>query len=309
MNHPESLTYIVTGATSFIGSRLIADLLSQGNKVYAVCRPNSKNISNLVPHDDLSIIQIDYDSIREIDKLIRKGDVFINLAWKGTNHEERNNEEINRTNIANTLDAMKAAKRMGCKLFVESGSQAEYGYMDEITDEKSPCNPFTAYGKAKLEVLKKCSLLAKNIEIGYLHLRIFSVYGGNDHDYTLFRTCLKGMKANQPISLSDCTQKWNFLYIDDAVSIIIALAKKLYSILKDGETEVVNVASRDTRQLSEFVIEMHRLLNSSSELKFGDYKADRLLSIIPSTDKLFSIIGKDHPIRDFKSGVLDSINE
>ncbi len=309
MNHTERLTYTVTGATSFIGSKLVAELLRQGNKVYAVCRPNSKKISNLSSHENLTIIHIDYDAIREIDKIIGDADVFINLAWKGTNHVERNNEVINRTNIANTLDAMKAAKRMGCSLFVESGSQAEYGYMEKVTDEESRCEPFSAYGKAKLEVLKRCSKLAKSIGIGYLHMRIFSVYGGNDHEYTLFRTCLKGMKDNTSISLSDCTQKWNFLYIDDAVSIIIALTRNLYSRLKEGETEVVNVASRDTRQLKEFVIEMKRLLNSSSELKFGDYKADRLLSIIPSTDKLFSIIGNEYPLRDFKAGVMASINE
>lgn len=309
MNLPERLTYIVTGATSFIGSKLVAELLSQGNKVYAICRPNSKKISSLTAHDNLRIIQIDYDSIREIDKIIGEGDVFINLAWKGNTHEGRNDEEINCSNIANTLEAMKAAKRMGCRLFVESGSQAEYGYMDEITDEKSPCNPFTAYGKAKLEVLKRCSLLAKNIGIRYLHLRIFSVYGRNDREYTLFRTCMSRMRSNEPISLSECTQKWNFLYIDDAVSIIIALTKKFYSKLKNGNTEVVNVASKDTRQLSEFVIEMKRVINSSSELKFGDYKADRLLSIIPSTDKLFSIISSDFPLRDFKAGVLTSLNE
>lgn len=307
MNEMELNTYVLTGATSFIGTNLARRLLAAGKRVYAICRPDSRNIQNLPKHKNLTLVNLDFDNIERLTEFIAEADVFVNLAWKGTTHEQRNNDEINRSNVGNTLKAMRVAKKIGCRLFVESGSQAEYGYMEGITDENAECKPFSAYGKAKLETLRECSRLASELGIGYLHLRIFSVYGGGDHQYTLFKTCLSKMVKNEPISLTECSQMWNFLYIGDAVAIIDELIKKLTPVLASGKTEVVNVASKDTRQLRDFVVEMKTLLDSESKLNFGEVKVDRLLSIMPSTEKLTSILDKDFKFKSFREGVDASL--
>lgn len=300
-------TFIISGATSFIGVKIVKDLLEGNNIVYALCRSNSKKLDYLPIDENLHIIEIEFDNIDQINKYIIRADIFINLAWKGASHEERDNDTINKTNIANTLKAMKVAKKIGCRMFVETGSQAEYGFMEATTDETAPCNPVSAYGRAKKEVQVQCQQLAKQIGIAYLHLRIFSIFGEQDHEYTLFKTCLNKMQLGEPIALSQGTQKWNFLYVDDASSIIIALIDRLFNILKPGQTEIVNVASRETRSLSEFVSSMKSIVNSESQLNFGEIKSERLLSIIPSTKKLFSIIGDSFPIRSFEEGVLTTI--
>lgn len=291
---------MITGATSFIGSALTRRLLEEGNRVYAVCRPDSPNISALPEGRGLTIIYADADNIQMIEEHVNHADIFINLAWKGTTHEQRDNEEINSKNVQNTLYAMKCASDLGCSLFVESGSQAEYGYQTSLTDESAVCQPFTAYGRAKLATMTECSRYAKRLEIRYLHLRIFSIYGPGDHPYTLISQCVDKMIRNEAIDLTEGSQTWNFLYIDDAVSIITALIDKCSRQLVPGETQVVNVASDDTRVLSHFIQEMKTVIGSESMLRFGAVKAQRLLSIIPDTSKLHTLIDpvKLHPFRE-----------
>ena len=295
--------YVITGATSFIGSKITRELLTRGDVVYAVCRPNSPNINVLPVDDNLKLIFADADNIETITNEITEADIFINLAWKGTNHLERDNENINRTNIANTLNAMRCAKSLNCDMFVETGSQAEYGYQYSLTDENAECNPFSAYGKAKLQTYLSCRELASEIGIKYVHLRIFSVYGEGDHDYTLFKSCLMKMLNNEPIDLTAGTQLWNFLYVDDAAKIIIGLMDNLTGMMQKGDTEIVNVASDDTRPLSEFISQMKLILKSDSQLKFGVIRPERLLSIIPNIKKLDMILGQNYEQHSFEDGV------
>ena len=44
-------------------------------------------------------------------------------------------------NIQYTLDAVRLAKRLGCKVFVGAGSQAEYGRYEGKLDAKVPVFP------------------------------------------------------------------------------------------------------------------------------------------------------------------------
>ena len=61
---------IVTGATSFIGVHLIKELLKQNYKVYAVVRPNSKNIERLPRHDNLVVLEVELSDTKDIISLI-----------------------------------------------------------------------------------------------------------------------------------------------------------------------------------------------------------------------------------------------
>lgn len=277
------MRYIITGSTSFIGVFLCRHLIEEGETVYAVCRTVS-NISRLPNSPNLHIIYADIADITTIREMIDIADIFINLAWGGSTQSKRNEFSIHSQNVSNTIKAIKTAKDLGCKLFVESGSQAEYGFHDEIIYENTPCCPVSAYGKAKLEVCNTGMLLSAQLGIKYVHLRIFSVYGENDHSYTLISNSLNKMLINAPLELSTCVQKWNFLYVVDAAKIIVLLAKKIYYQV-NVTNEIFNVASFDTRILRSYIEELKEITKSQSLLLYGAYQTDRLLSLSPSMAK------------------------
>lgn len=282
------MKFIITGATSFIGLELTDYLLANNHSVVAVCRPNSKGLSSIP--SEVEIVTAEMSDYGNLHNKISTADVFINLAWSGTGHDGRNVVDVQNENIIYTTAAMFAADKIGCKLFVEAGSQAEYGSTTEPQSEDTVCNPFSEYGKAKLKVKDELFKISEQIGIKYIHLRIFSIFGENDHPWTLVMSAIDKMLKNERVDLSPCTQNWNFLYVKDAVKIITKLCK--YAINTNGFTyEVYNIASRDSRILKDFVEEMRAITDSKSVLNYGAITPTNLVSLQPIISKMESATG------------------
>jgi len=273
-----------------IGIELCQYISSFGHKVYAVCREGSNGIKHLPVKENIKIVYSDLQHIHKIFKVIDKADIFINLAWSNTDHEGRNNTFLQLINVKYAKDAMHVANKLGCKLFVEAGSQAEYGYIQDLITEETPCNPKIEYGKAKLCVLKEGSELCNSIGLKYLHLRIFSIFGENDRPWTLIMSAINKMLNNEDIELSSCTQNWNYLYVADCAKQIYLLCNY---IIKDSNFRngIYHIASKDTRPLKEYVEEMKSVLKSSSVLKYGNFISVNQISLNPSVSKTDNAIG------------------
>ena len=279
------MRYVVTGATGFIGAEFIFTLLNAGNTVYAIGRNETKARTILPVSDSLNFVKAELSEFKDLDSKIPEADVFVNFAWDGITVSGRDMTDVQKLNIQYAKEAMQAAKRMGCSLFVETGSQAEYGIVNEVISEDTPCNPFSEYGKAKLALSKECDELSHAIGIRYLHLRIFSVFGLRDHEHTLIKTSMDKLQQNMPVDLSPCTQDWNFLYVKDAAKQIMLLCE--HAVQSESyQSEVFNIASDDTRVLKEYMLELKSVLHSTSELNFGAVQSARIVSLNPDINKL-----------------------
>ena len=187
------MVFFITGASSFIGVELCRYLSDNGHNIIAKSRRANENLEEITKDGHLEIFRADMHTLLEQAKDV-KADVFVHLAWAGTTHEERNNPAIHEENVRLSLEYVKLAKCMGCKLYVDASSQAEYGIVSGVITEDTPCNPVSAYGKGKLKMFKESSALTKKLGLKYVHLRILSVYGENDHPSTLIISSLKKLK-------------------------------------------------------------------------------------------------------------------
>ena len=300
-------TFVVTGATSFLGARLAGQLLAEGNKVYAVCRNNGKADTVLGRHERLLVVTASLDDYPTLAPAIGHADVFVHLAWEGTGHQGRNANDIQQANIQHADEAMQLARQLGCQLFVMAGSQAEYGTQLQRIDEQTACQPFSEYGKAKLEVCRRGFAFAEQQGMKYMHLRIFSLYGEGDHEWTLVMSSISRMLRNEPMPLSPCTQQWNFLYVGDAVRQIDLLC--LHALERsDFQHEIYNIASDDTRPLRSFVEDIKRLTRSDSELQFGAITPQQTVSLTPDMSKVRDAIHfvSQAPFDDIISKIIHS---
>lgn len=284
------MKFVITGGTGFIGQEVVNLLLEQGHHVYCVCRPNSPKIPLLPKNTNLKIVYATMSDYSTLSSKLLGADVMINMAWDGITREGRDFTDIQRDNINYALQAMDAAKSIGCKVFVETGSQAEYGITEGLIDETAPCHPFSDYGKAKLALKEEASKHAEKIKIKYLHLRIFSVYGENDHPWAMISSCTSKMLANEDVELSACLQNWNFLYVKDCAKQIVLLSEWAYDKMETPH-EVFNLASNDTRVLKSYIEDMYRLTESKSNLFFGKVIPRFLVSLNPDITKMKKAIG------------------
>lgn len=298
-------TIVITGATSFIGVHIIKEYLRHDCKVIGVVRSNSKNLNRLPSNDNLKIIKLDMNEIEKIlEKLEEiKVDIFYHLAWEGARVPYRDDSVLQNNNYECALKAMSVAKKLGSKIFIGSGSQAEYGKCNGKIDENYPTNPTTAYGKAKLKTYEVLRDMSKENNIKFIWTRIFSVYGVYDYKGSLVMNALYKMKINQDIELTECKQIWDFIYVEDVATIMYLLANVNCS---DG---IYNIASGDSRQLKEFVLEMKEICSSTSQLKFGTipYDSEGIVSFEPNVDKLKSNLGYSCKI-SFDEGIRKILN-
>ncbi|MDE6521752.1 MAG: NAD-dependent epimerase/dehydratase family protein [Muribaculaceae bacterium] len=278
------MKFIITGATSFLGKALVRLLTRRGDEVVAIGRRDNSIFPDNVEYRSLNMDE--YFRLTDVDK----ADVFINLAWAGTGHEGRNNNDIQNKNIVDSLEAIHIAKRLGCRVFIESGSQAEYGLACEMTSEKTECNPISEYGKAKLSLQKQAFELSRELEISYVHLRIFSLIGEEDHDWTLVMSVIEAMLHGKQIGLTACTQTWNFLYVEDAAKMIYAISKHFLK-LPSCHQAIYNIASDDTRPLKELVEVIREQAGSNGTCNYGAVRTNNLVSLNPDINSYLSDIG------------------
>lgn len=282
------MTFFITGASSFIGVELCRYLSDNGHSVIAMSRRENEHLEEIKKGGHLQVFRADMQSLFDKAKDV-KADVFVHLAWAGTTHDERNNPAVHKENVRLSLECVKLAKGMGSKLYMDAGSQAEYGLVHGKLTEETPCKPFSEYGKGKLKMYKESSVLTEELGLKYIHLRILSVYGEKDHDETLIKSVLKKLKVNEPIEMRSGGQKWNYVYVKDAARQIAEFSfHAMYD--EDFSQEVYNVCSNDTRKLQDFIVAMKDITGSTSELIFGGYNPEKDVNLNPDTKKTSSIV-------------------
>lgn len=292
---------VFTGSTSFLGLSVIKKLINDSsNVIYCLVRNESNNVSKLPKVPNLIVIPCDLEKIDRIDWKFGKIDCFVHFAWFGVGGSGRSNPDIQKSNLIMSTKLLTFANNLKSKYFIFAGSQAEYGNISQIKSEDSICNPVSEYGKAKLSFFKVASDTKFNNMV-FIHLRIFSVYGFGDHEHSLCNTAIKKFKCNKEMQLGPCTQQWNYLYIDDFSDIIIKLMERLPEIKTN---QIINIASSDTRCLKEYIYEIKKELNSSSNLMFGEKNPnpEGLIDLNPSIDKLKGLIG-DYKFTPFCDGI------
>ena len=282
------MVFFITGASSFVGVELCRYLVDNGHEVIAMSRKDNVHLNEIATFGKLHEFRSDMQDLVERATDLN-ADVFIHLAWAGTSHEERDNPAIHEENVKLSLEYVHLAKRMGCVLYVDAGSQAEYGIVPGVITEDTPCNPFSAYGKCKLKMYQESSVLTKQLCLKYIHLRILSVYGENDHEHTLIKTSLKKLKSGEPVEIHSGGQKWNYVYVKDAARQIAELS--IHAVNDTSfQREIYNIASNDTRKLQDFIVSMKGITDSSSELSFGGYNPESDVNLNPDTKKTASVV-------------------
>ncbi|MBN7573059.1 epimerase [Clostridium sp. 2-1] len=272
------MNILITGATGFIGTALCKEMTKGGHNVTAVIRPNSFKRQRLPK--EVSVIELPIDKLSEL-----KGsyDLFYHLAWNGSSGNDRNNFDIQNSNIQYTADAIRAAKRCGCHKFIGAGSQAEYGVVHGLCSEDTTVpNPFMMYGSAKLASYHMGRVLAEQLGIALVWPRIYSVYGIGENDGTLISYVIKSLKEGKVPELSACENMWDFMYITDCT--------KALRILGENEKVkgVYNISAGKPRILREFVEEIRDIVNQNSCIQFGAKEVDlkRTFWLEPDVTKL-----------------------
>lgn len=279
---------LVTGASGFLGSHLVRQLLVQGHEVIALLRESSQSprVSDWI--DQVKVVRGSFEDVPVIsEKLARDSfDVCFHLAWFGVTAEYRNDPSQIASNVAGSLQLWKLARESGCRHWVGLGSQAEYGPTDAVLHEDMVPRPVTAYGVAKLA---SGMLTGKMSEMaGMLHtwVRLLAVYGPGDDPKHLIPTVIETLLAGDRPALTSGEQRWDYLYVLDA-------ARALCRIAETEAAGTMNLACGETVVLRDLVTRIRDMVDPRLPIGFGEipYRPDQVMHLEADISRLRSATG------------------
>lgn len=259
-------TAVVTGPTGAIGIALCEKLLRENVTVYAVCRPGSSRIKDLPKATAIHVVECDAKELATLPQKMEgvSVDAFFHFAWAHTIGQGRNDMPAQIENIQSTIDAVRAAKALGCQVFLGAGSQAEYGRVEGLLKSDTPAFPENGYGMAKLCAGQMSRVEAKALDIDHVWVRILSVYGPHDGPMTMISGTIRKLLAGERPALTAGIQRWDYLYAGDA-------ADAFYLAACHGRNGAVYpLGSGQALPLKDYIIQMRDAIDPALPLGLGE---------------------------------------
>ena len=259
-------TAVVTGPTGAIGIALCEKLLRENVTVYAVCRPGSSRIKDLPKAAALHVVECDAKELATLPQKMEgvSVDAFFHFAWAHTIGRGRNDMPAQIENIQSSIDAVRAAKALGCQVFLGAGSQAEYGRVEGLLKSDTPAFPENGYGMAKLCAGQMSRVEAKALDIDHVWVRILSVYGPHDGPMTMISGTIRKLLAGERPALTAGIQRWDYLYAGDA-------ADAFYLAACHGRNGAVYpLGSGQAMPLKDYIIQMRDAIDPALPLGLGE---------------------------------------
>ena len=278
----------LTGATGFLGSKILRHLLREGHTVAALVRPESDlwRVRDCLAQTILIDGRVEEVSSWRDALADFQPQGVIHAAWDGVGNTERDNPR-QAENIVSTTRLAVLSAELGTSAFVGLGSQAEYGAANRIIDETAPTLPTTLYGMAKLAAGQMCEAICAQRGVRFAWIRIFSTYGPGDNGGWLFPYILSALQKGERPSLTTCEQRWDYLYGEDAASAIAGVA------LTAGAEGVFNLGSGQAPPLKETVEMLRDLAAPGAELGFGEvsFRKDQVMHLQADIARLTKATG------------------
>jgi nucleoside-diphosphate-sugar epimerase len=212
----------LTGAFGFIGSHLIPALKSSGCDVAATLGPGES-----APSHTERVFSADISTGDGIEAALDGVDAVIHLAARNHVLKETATDplaEYRRVNVEGTRNVIRAASRLGVKLFVHFSSVKAMGEgSDAIYDESFSCAPATPYGISRMESEAVVREEAGRAGTGAVILRLPMVYGpGNKGN---FPRIVSWAERGYPFPVFQPDNLRSMIYVENVVAAVLAVLR------------------------------------------------------------------------------------
>ena len=290
---------LVTGATGFIGSRLVDALINKEYDVTSLIREGKKgNSKSNIIYGDLTDEKIDFKDL--------KFDCVFHLA----SHTplEKNKKILEKVNLEGTKKLFDEIKNITNSIIYISGLGVYGEPGDKIINEEQKYNPNTNFVKIRLDAEKylRDNSLKNNIDFAVVHFG--DVYGPGGWFNEML---VKRLQKNTFRMPAGGDYYKGFVHVDDAVgSMIAVLEQKSF-----GESFIVADSQPVTfKEFSNFTADQIGAKHPGSVPTFlakavlgGDLIKLLTTSMKVSNEKISKIYQFKYP--DYKNGITQVISE
>ena len=283
----------VTGASGFVGKRLVEKLISNGFTVRVLTR-NSK----IIFPESVEIFYADLASPKSNLKNFFSGcDIFFHCAGDIKNPENMHALHVDGTK--KIIDAINKSIKLDKKPkhFIQLSSVGVYGNavkrkQTRVVTEESACNPLGEYEITKALSDQIIINSIKNTNLTYTILRPSNIVGFLMPNQS-FRSLLRAIKSRQFFFIGSRKSISNYIHVDDVVDALIVCAKnkkaknQVFNLSKDCNLfDIVNMVS------SSFGLKGNFICLPELPLRLGIYWLSKICRLPLTNKRIDALISK-----------------
>lgn len=269
---------VLTGATGFLGSTLLEQLLARGDEVVAVKRSSSSTakIERCLGHAGLHLFDIDIEDPSRIFQQYQV-DTIVHTATEYGRGETPLYSILN-ANLLLPLRLAELGMQRGVRCFINTDSFFNKG--------GNSYSNLLNYSLSKKSLLIWLEKLAGNL--GIINVVLEHLYGPGDSPSKFVEHVVRGVGIDQVprIALTHGHQRRDFVHLDDVVQAYLRLVD--YGRTQDFRIESFGLGTGQSIQVRDFVALIKELSDSPTVLGFGDvaYRDDEIMSSTADISRL-----------------------
>jgi CDP-paratose synthetase len=264
---------LITGATGFIGIKLVKRFLLEKNEVAILTRTNTFRFP-----ESIKIFSGKLDELSESIQSFDPGYVFHlagNSIYPQNDHDLENLWEANELFGVRLLEILKKCKKV---VFVNFNTSLAY--------QGVHLQPHSYYGLTKANFIQTLAFITRKTTLRVFNLILYNVYGAGDTNKRALNYIVDSLEATNSILMSPGEQVMDFIHVDDVIQLCIELLKQTPNKL----IEDIHVGTGRGITLKEASELMSSFSEQQTNIQFGGlpYREDeKMVNIAPIENNRF----------------------
>jgi len=260
---------LVTGAGGFIASHLVERLVTEGAKVRAFVRYNSRGdvgLLRLLPGEVFSQLEIVAGDLRDVEAVrsaMKNVDTVFHLgALIAIPYSYVHPREVIETNVMGTLNVLMAARELGTPRVVHTSTSEVYGTAQYVPiDERHPLQGQSPYSASKIGADRIAESFYRSFNVPVVTIRPFNTYGPRQSARAVIPTIISQVLTRDEVKLGSLDPMRDFTFVADTVAGFLRAASADRAL-----GEEINLGNDNTIRIGDLVEKIFGMIGKSPKV-------------------------------------------
>lgn len=291
---------LITGSTGFVGRHLVPKLLNKGHEILELTIEPQLSAQLYGDSTRKYLITNDQQGLTESIESF-KPDIVIHLASFLTSADDYQTQtKLLNTNILFFCRLLDAIKNLDLKLFINTGTFAEYY---KGNDEFDPAYLYSATKTASRSFLDYYS---KVYDFKQATVVPYTIYGGQDTQKKIIDIIYDSIASKTPIDLSPGEQVLDFIHVNDVTDFYLLLIDNMNHLPFKSNFKLGTGTGHTLKQLAN-IIEDITMKRTNINWGGKPYRPADIMYAVADTSNQFNLFGW-HPEFELPNGIKTLMN-